>query len=69
MRECPPAAISLPNVSPTKAREITDAINFWMGRSFPFAVAVGVFIVLVDIYRIIRINETARRVTNDVRAV
>ena len=63
------AAISLPNVSPAKAREITNAINFWMSRSFPFAVAVGVFIVLVDIYRIIRIKETARRLTNDVRAV
>lgn len=53
-------AISVPNVSPTKAAEITNAINWWMSKAFPAAIAACVVIIaLPDVYRIIRVRSKA----------
>jgi len=50
------AEIAVRNVSPEKTLQITNAINFWMGRSFPIIVVIGIAIALMDIYRIFRVK-------------
>ena len=48
--------IVVPNVSPERAMQITNAINLWAGRAVPAAILVGVVIAWVDIYRIYRVK-------------
>lgn len=50
------AEISVRNVSPEKTAQIANAINFWMGRSFPIIVAVGIIIAAIDVYRIFHVK-------------
>ncbi len=47
---------SVANVSPERAIEITNIINYWVGKSFPIAVAVCVGIVCANVYRIVRLK-------------
>ncbi len=53
------AEITLPNVAPEKTMHAANAINWWMSLSFPFIIAGGVLVVLLDMYRIVRIKDTA----------
>jgi hypothetical protein len=51
--------ISSASVSPERAHEIAGAVNFWLARSFPAAVAVCVAILGWNVYRIVRQREAA----------
>jgi hypothetical protein len=62
------AEIVVPNTPASRTIEITNAINLWMARGFPVAVAVGVVIVLIDARRIFRAKTTRARLTRDVAA-
>jgi hypothetical protein len=50
------AGFAAPNVSPERAMEITNAINMWVGKMFPIAVAIGVVIAGANLYRIVRLK-------------
>ena len=50
------AEITVPNVSAARTSEITNAINLWMGRALPAAIAVCIVIVIADAYRIYRVK-------------
>lgn len=53
------AALAIDGVGATRAAEIRRALETWMERAFPFAV-IGVVIILgVDVYRIVRVNNSA----------
>ena len=52
-------AISVPNVPPAKTAQITNAINWWSAKMFPFAIAACALIVLGDAYRIFRVRANA----------
>jgi hypothetical protein len=55
------SAISVPGVSEPKAIELTNTINFWMAKSLPWAVVLLVAILLLGIYRIVRLRVTRLR--------
>ena len=60
-------AISIRNVAPEKTAHIANAINWWVTKMFPVAVAVCVLIALGDAYRIFRVRANTRsRVVLDV---
>jgi hypothetical protein len=42
------------NVPPERTAEITNLLNYWMGKAFPIAVAIGIVIAGANIYRIVR---------------
>jgi hypothetical protein len=44
------------NVSPERAAEVLNIINYWVRWSFPIAVAVGVAVLAGNIYRIVRLK-------------
>jgi len=48
------AEISVRNVPYEKTMQVATAINLWGARSLPVVIAVGVVIVALDVYRIIR---------------
>jgi hypothetical protein len=51
------AEISAPQLSPAQAAEVTNAINTYMGRLFPFAlIACGIIVVLSDVPRLLRLG-------------
>jgi hypothetical protein len=50
---------AIANVSPERAAEIANIINYWIGKAFPIAVAMGVAIACANVYRIARLR-TAR---------
>ena len=50
------ASFTVAKVSPERTIEITNLINYWMGRTFPIAVAVCVGIVCANVYRIVRLK-------------
>ena len=50
------AGISLPNVSPQRAMEVTQAINHWVAAVFPVGVIIAFVVAATDIYRIIRVK-------------
>jgi hypothetical protein len=52
------AEISVRNVPAEKTAQIASYINLWMGRSVPIIIAIGVVIILVDIYRIVRVKNS-----------
>jgi hypothetical protein len=45
-------------MSDTKAQELTVQINNWIGRLFPYAIIVAVIVLVVNIFRIIRVSNT-----------
>jgi hypothetical protein len=61
--------LAVPNVAPAKTVVITNAINMWMSRAFPIAVAIGVVIAAFDVHRIIRVKATDTGSIRDVAAV
>lgn len=60
--------ILLTHASVARALALTNAINLWMARSFPYALATGVVIVAVDIHRIFRVKTNKTRLTRDLAA-
>jgi len=50
------AEISVRNVPYEKTMQVATAINLWGARSLPVVIAVGVVIVALDVYRIIRVK-------------
>ncbi len=52
------AGFTVPNVTPERAAQITNIVNYWMGRTFPIAVAIGVAVAGANIYRIVRLKTT-----------
>jgi hypothetical protein len=62
------AGISVATVAPARTVEITNAINLWMSRGFPIAVAIGVIVAAFDIRRIIRAKTPDTRLTGGVAA-
>jgi hypothetical protein len=44
------------NVSHERMIEITNVVNYWMGRSFPISVAICIVIAGANIYRIVRLK-------------
>jgi len=60
--------ISIPTVAPEKTLEITNAINLWISRSFPFAVVVGLIIAAFAVRRIIISRGNGTHMTRDVVA-
>lgn len=53
--------LAVANVSPERAAEITNIINYWMGRTFPIAVAIGIVVAAGNIYRIVRLKTAGAR--------
>jgi hypothetical protein len=53
------AAIAVHGVPTEKTEAMTNAINLWMDRAFPIAIAIGIAVLVGDIYRII--NASGRR--------
>jgi hypothetical protein len=62
------ASIIVQNVVPAKTLAITNAINMWMGRSFPVAVGFGIVIAGYDVYRILRVEPSDSQLTPGVAA-
>jgi len=62
------AKISLTDVSPARTLEITNAINLWMSRAFPFVVGLGLVILAFDIRRIIRVKTDNYRLPKNMAA-
>jgi len=52
-------AISVHNVAPEKMMQITNVINWWMAKTFPIALVMGIIIALGDAYRIFRVRSNA----------
>ena len=52
-------AIAVHGVPTEKTEAMTNAINLWMDRAFPIAIAIGIAVFVGDIYRII--NASGRR--------
>ncbi len=48
------ADLAADNLAPARALVITNAINLWMSRAFPIALAVGLVVLAVDIRRMLR---------------
>ncbi len=44
------------SVPPSKALEITNAINWWTAKIFPAAIVVCVVVAVVDVFRIVRVK-------------
>lgn len=61
--------LASPNVPVERMLEITNAINWWSSRTFPFAVVACVVILIVDAYRIFRVKTNKTQFTNGVAAV
>lgn len=53
------AEITLPSIAPEKTMHVVNAINWWMNRSVPFVIAGGAVVILLDVYRIVRVKDTA----------
>jgi hypothetical protein len=47
---------AIANVSPERTAEITNIVNYWIGRTFPIAVAIAVVIMGANVYRIVRLK-------------
>jgi hypothetical protein len=56
MKANPVLAISVTNVAPEKLVQVADSINWWMAKSFPIALLLGVIIALGNGYRIFRVR-------------
>jgi hypothetical protein len=52
------------NVSPERSVEITNLINMWAAKTFPFAVGVCIVIACANVYRIARLKTPAPGLTN-----
>ena len=52
------AVITIPRLSPAQMLAMTNAINVAMTRAFPIVLVAGVAILMVDAYRIFRVNHT-----------
>jgi hypothetical protein len=48
--------LAVANVSPERMIELTNILNYWMGRAFPISVAIGVVIAGANVYRIVRLK-------------
>jgi hypothetical protein len=55
------AGIAVTNLPAQQAIAITQAINGWMARLFPWAIVIGLVIVATDVYRIVRLRLAGRR--------
>jgi hypothetical protein len=55
------AELVIRNIPPEKALLIRDNANFWMAKSLPIAVIVGVVIAAIDVHRIIRVGSNPAR--------
>jgi hypothetical protein len=60
---------TMANVSPQKALEVTNALNWWMEKMFPGAIIAGVVIVAVDVYRLVRVNPAGMRAARQATTV
>ena len=49
-------AISAPSLSESKALELTNTINLWMAKTLPWAIVMLVAVLLLGIYRIVRLR-------------
>lgn len=64
------AEISAPHLSSTRAAEISNAINTYMSRSFPFAVIACVLVVvLADVGRLVRLRAGRTRLIQGLAAI
>ncbi len=54
-------AIAIATVSTEKNLEITNALNWWMPKLFPFALVIGVIIATVNVFRIVRAKPAGMR--------
>ncbi|MGA9039233.1 MAG: hypothetical protein WB421_01740 [Terriglobales bacterium] len=61
--------LSVINAPAEKTAHVAHAINGWAARMFPWAVAVGLIIALVDVYRIIRVRSKKHQVIQSQAAV
>jgi hypothetical protein len=50
------AAIAVHGVPTEKTEAMTSTINLWMDRAFPIAIAIGIVVLVGDVYRIINAN-------------
>jgi hypothetical protein len=57
------------NASSAHLIEITNRLNFWMGKILPYAVLVGIVIAASDVYRIVRVKSRNARLVQDLAAV
>lgn len=56
-------AIAIATVPADKSQIITQAINLWMPRIFPLAIALTLLIAAIDIYRILRLQPSTNQPT------
>lgn len=57
------AGIAIPNTSPEKAIELTNALNLWMERGVLVAIAIGAITAGTSLYRIVRLKTGKLRPT------
>src|SRR5574340_1038479 len=61
--------LTVENVSPERAIEITTSINLWMEKLFPAAIVLSVVIALSDAYRIVWLKRAGVRLTRQAAVV
>ncbi|MGA2673401.1 MAG: hypothetical protein ABSE99_09235 [Terracidiphilus sp.] len=57
------AGIAIPNVASDKAAAITHAVNYWMATLFPAGIVVGLVLVAINVYRIVRLQSETEPVS------
>ena len=60
------AEIVLPGVAIERTTEITNAINFWVGRMLPFGILVAMAVAAGDLYRIYRIKNGGAQISQEI---
>jgi hypothetical protein len=60
------AQVMLPGIAIERTVEITNMINFWAGRMFPFAILVAIAVAAGDLYRIFRIRNQGAPISHGV---
>jgi hypothetical protein len=63
------AAFALGNVSAAKSIEITNAINWWMAKMFPWAVVACIAIAVVNVSKIMRVKPGGVRSAGQASAI
>jgi hypothetical protein len=51
------ASIWVANVAPARMMEIKTAIQYWIGQCFPIALIVALIVVVIDVFRIVRVRQ------------
>jgi len=67
-RAQPLMAISSNGLPPGKAIALTSALNWWMGKAFPYTIFVAALILVLNAFRMIRLRKQPARPVLGVQA-